>query len=86
MATEQRLRRQKKHRKHQRADKTAEHSIRTYIYLLRMKGGEPYVSTRMVWIWFLVDIPHHHDRNDDILLLLDEKARNELLDGLLRKR
>jgi hypothetical protein len=33
-----------------------------------------------------VDIPPHHDRDDDILLLHDEKARNELLDGLLRKR
>jgi hypothetical protein len=39
-----------------------------------------------VWVWFLVDIPHHHGRDDDILLLHDEKARNELLDGLLRKR
>ena len=41
-----------------------------------------YVSMRLVWIWFLVDIPHHHDRDDDILLLHDEKARNELLDGV----
>ncbi len=34
----------------------------------------------------LVDIPHHHDRDDHILFLYDEKARNELLDGLLHKR
>jgi hypothetical protein len=32
-----------------------------------------------IWFWFLVDIPRHHDRDDDILLLHDEKARNELL-------
>jgi hypothetical protein len=41
---------------------------------------------RMVRIWFLVDISPHHDCDDDILLLHDEKARDELLDGLLRKR
>jgi hypothetical protein len=43
---------------------------------------------RMVWSWFrfLVDISSHHDRNDDTLLLHDEKARNELLDKLLRKK
>ncbi len=45
-----------------------------------------YVPMRRVWIWALVDIPHHHDRDDDILFLHDEKARNELLDGLLWKR
>jgi hypothetical protein len=33
-----------------------------------------------------VGIPHHHDRDDDILLFDDEKARNGLLDGLLHKR
>ncbi len=38
------------------------------------------------WFQFLVDIPHHHDCDDDILLLHDEKARNGLLDGLLHKR
>jgi hypothetical protein len=43
---------------------------------------------RMVWIWlwFLVDISPHHDRNDVVLLPHDEKAWNELLDGLLWKR
>jgi hypothetical protein len=41
---------------------------------------------RRVWVRFLVDIPHHHDRDGHILFLHDEKARNELLDGLLRKR
>ncbi len=46
----------------------------------------PYVSMRMVWGWFLVDIPHHYDRDDHILFLHNEKARNELLHGLLRKR
>ncbi len=40
---------------------------------------------RMVWLQFLVDIPGHHDRDDHILLLYDEKARDELLDGMLRK-
>ena len=45
-----------------------------------------YVSMRRVWVWALVDIPHHHDRDDDILLLHDEKARNGLLDRLLHKR
>ncbi len=45
-----------------------------------------YVSMHRVWIWALVDVPDHHDRDDDILLLHDEKTWNELLDGLLRKR
>jgi len=40
----------------------------------------------MVWLWFLVDVPYHHDRDDDILLPDDEKARIELLDGLLHER
>jgi len=39
-----------------------------------------------IWLWILVDISPHHDCDDDILLLHDEKARDELLDGLLRKR
>jgi len=38
-----------------------------------------------VWIWPLVDISHHHDRDDRILFLHDETTRDELLDGLLRK-
>lgn len=38
-----------------------------------------YVSMRRFWIWALVDIPHHHDLNDHILFLHDEKTRNGLL-------
>jgi len=38
------------------------------------------------WFNFLVDIPHHYDRDGDILLLYDEMARNGLLGGLLHKR
>jgi hypothetical protein len=41
---------------------------------------------RGVWVWFWVDIPYHHDRDDHILLLHHEKARDELLDGLLCER
>ncbi len=41
---------------------------------------------RRVWIRPLVDIPHHHDRDDHILLLCDdEDAWEGLLDRLLRK-
>jgi hypothetical protein len=39
-----------------------------------------------IWFWFLVDIPHHHDRHDRILLLHDEKAWDEWLDGLLHEK
>ncbi len=86
MAREQRGRKRRRRRKRQGAEKTNEHSNRS-VPVIRTKGGKLYVSMHIFWIWFwfLVDIPHHHDRDDDILLLHDEKTRNELLDGLLHK-
>jgi len=46
-----------------------------------------YVSMWMVWIWFwfLVDIPHHYNRDDHILLLHDEEVGDGLLDGVLHE-
>ncbi len=53
----------------------------------RGKEVNSYVWMRMVSrVWFLVDISPHHDRDDRLLFLHDEKARDGLLDGLLPKR
>jgi hypothetical protein len=41
---------------------------------------------RGIWIWSLVDISAHHDRDDYILFLRDETVRDELLDGVLHER
>ncbi len=49
----------------------------------RGKEVHPYVWMRMVSrVWFLVAISPHHDRDDRLLSLHDEKPR----DGLLPKK
>ena len=41
---------------------------------------------RGVWVWPLVGVSYHHDRDDHILFLHDEMVWDEVLEGLLRKR
>ena len=76
----------KRHRNPQKAEKKAENSnLHRHPPIRRRERSELYVSMRRIWVWPLVDIPHHHDRDDHMLFLYDEKARDELLDGLLYK-